>query len=431
MAIKTLDTLPLDVLVHIAGLLDPLDVLALRQNLEDTIVRSAMVERQLVDRMSPRKVRRIALDIDEQGKACLLAGRWLVSKSYNKVLCRDLDSAHGSESKVIYEVFRPGFLSYVTSAEIVDYEGRYHGYVVLSERQLGRNWGDRVTILKAKSTLQNIELMKISCFSLPDTSFIATEVKLTIGPNVLLIWWQQHFNSDNLSIGHLRKYALIDFTHVEQTPIIQTTMDQAEPSLEPFGISEYESTHFVVSSTHLIVMTVAVVLPVLVHDSTSTINGETSITLAGFTYGIDIPKSYLVTLSLPTLPAEEARSTPSACFDMRVGTITELNSWLSMSAHPILKGPVRVLFSLRDATHGRRHLCLRAVSFGRDADEPIRGFWAKSPTMRIGGLDAPDVVRGINDVEDVDLLRGRVCLYEEVEYEEGEVTRERIILDFA
>ncbi|EIW78249.1 hypothetical protein CONPUDRAFT_74986 [Coniophora puteana RWD-64-598 SS2] len=501
MALIRLDRLPLDILVQIAGLLGPLDVLSLRltsralftasneshlprhpgpvpsqsrQDLEDAVTRSAIVEHRMISQMDPKKVRKIALDIDEQGKARLLAGRWLVSKSYNKVLCRDLDSAQGGESQVVYEVFQPWNLKFVTTAEIVDCEGRYHGCIALSERKY-RPLKDQVTILKVKPTGQTIELIKISCFDIPGISFTldytGTEVELTIGPSALVVWWEQVVSDPGEENNHLRRYAVIDFSNVWQIPVVRTTLDYTEyfPRLANWStlsaglrtilrpdVHGNTLRRFLDSSnrdddsddgTRTLIYLIplasalsgeckprllgwseaAVTLPVLLRDSTLTADGNTSIALAGLCHDpYSVRKTYVFTMRLSIPPAEEQHFTPP-WFEVQTN-IGPSVSCLSMLAHPVLNGSLRILFSYLEAEEGHRHLCLGAMSI--DPKEPDYDImWQKSPTMRIGG--DTDAVRGKNVVEDVNLLRGRVCLYEEAEYEEGEVRRERIILDFS
>jgi len=279
-----------------------------------------------------------------------------------------------------------------------------------------------------------------------------------------VIWWEQPLSDPGEDNNHLRRYAVIDFSNVWQIPVVRTTLDYTEPDLEPFSVLMYMATHFAVSSTHLIVMTVywprqesddgtrtliyliplasalsgeckprllgwsevAVTLPVLLRDSTLTADGNTSIALAGLCHDpYSVRKTYVFTMRLSIPPAEEQRLTP-LWFEVQTNVGPSV-SCLSMSAHPVLDGSLRILFSYREAEEGHRHLCLGAMSI--DPKEPDYDVVHKSPTMRIGG--DTDAVRGKNDVEDVNLLRGRVCLYEEAEYEEGELRRERIILDFS
>jgi len=477
-----LDNLPFDVLILVFGCVGPLDVLALRQTckaffavsyerdvwahvyassrlprvpgplssqsrqtLETKITQSAVFDRRMGHGMGAKAMRKLKFKLYKTSDFQLLAGRWLVVRSKRRVFCCDLQDAERGDSRVIYNAASGYKISSLTTAETVDYGGRYHGFISLIQDRDGP-YEALLSVFEVHEASQGITLSELYHHSYTHT--YSPLVQMTIGPSALLVsWHNRHADSSFVVLGF-----------DQPNPSIQTPPDLSQLGIDHCDVLLGLPTRFVLSSTHLIITRIvsdpygdasmhtwigAIPLRsalrgehsmcfsgftdhilsqvVLLQDSISTSSGLTDIRLVGLCS--DKASEALAVFRLLIPPND----LPSKDITVSVDALTRVHS-PRVTLQPALNGALRVACTHRERIEGSRYLCLSIISV--DAQGQPQDILKTSPTVRIKSGTREDVSVTIS-LECMDPIAGRVCLKEDTWSKDGMGHRAIVVLDFS
>jgi len=276
----TFDDLPLDVLISIAGHLEPFDVLSLRQTshtlrgvtyersvwaqlyassslprpfgphplqsrqaLEETMTRTSMVDRKMVSSMKPKATRRLSLDTDAEPEDgfCLLKGRWLIMSTREIVAFQDLDAADFDGSYMtIYEVEEGWSLDKCDTVETVGGDGQYYGYLGFLQTQ--EESGQReIRVFKVSGTSHNIAFTEVFRQTLQSHgSQLHRPFIMAIGPSSVIVMWTV--------TDRERRYVIMELESSWKEPLIQPLEDIRE------GPPTIIVAQPILTSSHLIIL---------------------------------------------------------------------------------------------------------------------------------------------------------------------------------